>query len=214
MAVRRGEVCDVTVAAATVDRNVADRVAYEETRRTIARIAEEAIRREGIEGAHIAVNTADEPAPGSVYLTVTGTSAESGDDGEAGRGNRANGLITPGRPMSIEAAAGKNPITHVGKLYNIAAGRIAAALVAELEPVTAAQCLLVSRIGRPINDPQVAEATISTADASPPERLSAEIEAIVRRELEAVPALSNALISGQIRLDAPTVPCSVTEAEP
>jgi S-adenosylmethionine synthetase len=42
------------------------------------------------------------PGKGSVYLTVTGTSAEAGDDGEAGRGNRVNGLITPYRPMTME----------------------------------------------------------------------------------------------------------------
>ena len=45
--------------------------------------------------------------------------AFGGDDGQVGRGNRANGLITPYRLMSIEAAAGKNPVTHVGKLYTV-----------------------------------------------------------------------------------------------
>jgi len=30
-----------------------------------------------------------------------------------------HGLITPYRPMNMEATAGKNPVTHVGKLYNI-----------------------------------------------------------------------------------------------
>ena len=65
------------------------------------------------------MNTADGETADSVYLTVTGTSAEGGDDGQVGRGNRVNGLITPYRPMSLEAAAGKNPVTHVGKLYNL-----------------------------------------------------------------------------------------------
>ena len=45
-----------------------------------------------------------------LFLTVTGTSAEAGDDGEAGRGNRTSGLITPYRAMTIEAAARKNPV--------------------------------------------------------------------------------------------------------
>jgi S-adenosylmethionine synthetase len=31
--------------------------------------------------------------------------------------------------MSLEAAAGKNPVTHVGKLYNIAAHDIAQTIV-------------------------------------------------------------------------------------
>ncbi|CRM79588.1 S-adenosylmethionine synthetase [Pseudomonas fluorescens] len=59
------------------------------------------------------------------YLTVTGTVADTGDVGVTGRGNRMNGLITPGREMSIEAVAGKNPLDHTGKLYNALAGNIA-----------------------------------------------------------------------------------------
>lgn len=71
------------------------------------------------------MNVSDTGSAQDSYLTVTGLSAESGDDGQVGRGNRVNGLIAPYRPMSLEAAAGKNPVTHVGKLYNIIAMRIA-----------------------------------------------------------------------------------------
>jgi S-adenosylmethionine synthetase len=58
---------------------------------------------------------------GRPYLTVTGSVADTGDVGVVGRGNRINGLITPFRPMSIEASAGKNPLDHTGKLYSILA---------------------------------------------------------------------------------------------
>ena len=34
--------------------------------------------------------------------------------------------------MTIESVAGKNPVTHVGKLYNLAAGLACERLVAEL----------------------------------------------------------------------------------
>ncbi len=37
------------------------------------------------------VNTGDRVDKGILYLTVTGTSAEHGDDGMTGRGNRASG---------------------------------------------------------------------------------------------------------------------------
>lgn len=80
-------------------------------------------------------------------LVVSGTSAEAGDDGEVGRGNRINGLITPGRPMSLEAAAGKNPVSHVGKIYNVLARDIAEAVVARVPEVASAECCMVSRIG-------------------------------------------------------------------
>lgn len=50
----------------------------------------------------VVINAADNYEKDIVYLTVTGTSAECGDDGQVGRGNRANGLITPYRPMTLE----------------------------------------------------------------------------------------------------------------
>src|SRR5208282_3304614 len=80
---------------------------------------------------HIDVNTADDPELGRYYLTVTGLSMEAGDDGSVGRGNRANGLITPCRPMSLEASAGKNPVNHVGKIYNLLGNLIANDIVKE-----------------------------------------------------------------------------------
>jgi len=102
------------------------------------------------------VNAADDLAAGDVYLTVTGTSAEAGDDGEVGRGNRVSGLITPCRPMTMEAAAGKNPVSHVGKLYNLAAGCIAKR-TSELFGVRSSTCLLVSEVGRPVSDPALVD---------------------------------------------------------
>lgn len=74
-----------------------------------------------------------------------------------GRGNRVKGLITPDRSMTMEAAAGKNPATHVGKLYDIIAQDITASTVHELPGVEEATCFLVSRIGHPIQEPQVVD---------------------------------------------------------
>ena len=88
----------------------------------------------------------------NIILTVTGTSIEMGDDGATGRGNRGNGLITPMRPMTMEAIAGKNPVSHVGKIYNVLAERMAKE-IAELEGVEEAYVTLVSKIGSPIRQP-------------------------------------------------------------
>ena len=101
------------------------------------------------------INHADNPDTGNYYLTVTGLSAENGDDGSVGRGNRVNGLITPYRPMSMEASAGKNPITHVGKMYNILANWIANDIVKKSKgDILEAHVRILSQIGRPISDPQ------------------------------------------------------------
>ena len=106
---------------------------YFSAKRTIATIARQTAQEHGSTDISVVVNAADDPAAGSLYLTVTGTSAEAGDDGEAGRGNRINGLIVPFRPMTMESVAGKNPVTHVGKLYNIVASLIAQRLVDDVQ---------------------------------------------------------------------------------
>ena len=125
----------------------------------------------GFQSLGVAVNAADDPAAGNIYLTVTGTSAEAGDDGQVGRGNRVSGLITPCRPMTLEAAAGKNPVTHVGKIYSVLAWDIADTLVRELPEVTRAECLMVSRIGMRVNCPALLHIKVATADGIPAAQL-------------------------------------------
>jgi S-adenosylmethionine synthetase len=158
-------------------------------------------RRETDLAVEVEVNTGDDPERGIVYLTVTGTSAEAGDDGEAGRGNRVNGLITPYRPMTLESVAGKNPVTHVGKLYNLAAGLVAASLVDELPGVVEAECRLVSQIGRPVHDPQLADVRLRCAMGVRPDALEARTAEIVRRHLFAIDSYARELIEGSLVLD-------------
>jgi len=137
---------------------------------------------------------------GNVYLTVTGTSAEAGDDGEVGRGNRANGLITPFRPMTMEAVAGKNPVSHVGKLYNIAAQRISAEIVAKVDAVTDAQCCLVSQIGRPVTDPETANVQIRTVAGVAAAEVAPEVADIVGGRISKIDMLWKELIVGKTHI--------------
>ena len=109
------------------------------------------------------LNTGDNTEQNSIYLTVSGTSAESGDDGEVGRGNRANGLISPHRPLNLEAISGKNPVTHVGKIYNWISMKIAEE-IAGLDEVVSCSCFLVSRIGSPVHEPHYTEIRLETAE--------------------------------------------------
>ncbi|MBI2958774.1 MAG: methionine adenosyltransferase [Betaproteobacteria bacterium] len=183
MGARRGTAIRLTVACALVDRCVADLHDYFAKKDSIRALALAAAQDYTCGSVEVEVNTADGAAAESVYLTVTGTSAEAGDDGEVGRGNRVNGLITPYRPMSLEAAAGKNPISHVGKLYNILAQRIAAALVGEIDGAEEAYCYLLSRIGRPIDQPQVADVKVRLKDSGALASLEPRIEQITRSHL-------------------------------
>jgi S-adenosylmethionine synthetase len=52
----------------------------------------------------------------------------------------------------MEAIAGKNPVSHVGKIYNVLAQR-AAAEIAEIDGVEEAYVTFVSKIGSPIDQP-------------------------------------------------------------
>jgi S-adenosylmethionine synthetase len=144
------------------------------------------------------VNAADDLAAGRVYLTVTGTSLEAGDDGQVGRGNRLSGLITPCRGMSLEAAAGKNPVTHVGKLYNVLAGRIADRLVRHAG-VLEASCLLVSRIGQPVREPWFAQIRLHCDGGGLPPEVAKAARGELELALADLPALTRALVDGSLR---------------
>lgn len=184
MGVRRRHRMSLTVACAFLGQLLPNMRAYLDAKERVRAAALDAARPLTRCDVTVDVNVADDPASGSIYITVTGISAEAGDDGQAGRGNRANGLITPQRPMTLESAAGKNPVSHVGKLYQVAAQRIADALTSELPGVRAAECCLVSQIGRPVDDPQLADVRIELEDRLPPALLAPDVERIVHSELE------------------------------
>ncbi|QEL26854.1 methionine adenosyltransferase (plasmid) [Bosea sp. F3-2] len=198
MAVRNGRRVQLTIGCAMIGRFLVDMDAYLEQKAALAAGAQDCAGE--FAECEVTVNAADELRSGSVYLTVTGTSAEAGDDGQVGRGNRVNGLITPGRPMSLEAAAGKNPVSHVGKIYNVLAPRLAAALVSGIPAISGAHCLIVSRIGRPVCEPALVQVKMATRDGMPPERLRGQIAELVLDHLGRIPELVDEFVAGKFRL--------------
>jgi len=196
MGMRRSEEIALTVAIAFVSAHVRDLSDYQEKKRAIqseiAHFAEQLVDRP----VTVYVNPADDEAKGSIYLTLTGTSAEAGDDGQVGRGNRVNGLITPFRPMSLEATAGKNPISHVGKLYNITARRIAEQVLEEIEEVEEAYCYILSQIGRPITQPQVVNLKLRARRLT--RGLRGRASQLAMAKLDELPSLWRRLIAGEI----------------
>jgi len=157
MGVRIQDKFTFTVAMPFISKLVNDINDYLVKKEFMMKLINSEIRKLTEKKFEVFLNSADDVENESVYITVTGTSAEAGDDGQVGRGNRVNGLITPYRPMSLEAAAGKNPVSHVGKIYNMACMKISERVVKEVDEVDEAYCYLVSRIGRPITEPQGAE---------------------------------------------------------
>jgi len=142
----------------------------------------------------VEINTADSYENESIYLTVTGTSAEQGDDGQVGRGNRVNGLITPYRPMSLEAAAGKNPISHIGKIYNLFANDLSKAIV-ETGLADEAYVYIASEIGKPINQPQVLDIRVKGKKID-----NEAIRIIAEEMLDEMPNLWKKVIEGKYQI--------------
>src|SRR5579862_446739 len=196
LALRQHGKVDITVACAFCDRYVSGLDDYVAQKQTLQSI----VGRAAGPGVAIAVNAADASERGSIYLTVTGTSAESGDDGQTGRGNRANGLITPARPMTMEAVSGKNPISHVGKIYNLVARAVAEAVILEIPEIRAAECYLVSRIGQSVKEPQLAHVRVAPpADAGPADYVL-QIEGILRRHFDELDRLRQKLLNESLAL--------------
>lgn len=193
MGVRHGENINLTVAAAFVASQVKNREQYEDIKREVVNyLKNEFIPNYTHRPVSININNAD--TEDSAYLTVTGTSAEAGDDGQVGRGNRACGLITPYRPMSLEAIAGKNPVSHVGKIYSIMSQLIAKRIVERMPEVRQVYVYMVSRINQPITEPQVINVELWGLDAA---RVKGEIKAIVDEVLGSWREIRDGFLEGR-----------------
>ena len=211
MAVREDARLSLTVACAMIDRTLEGPADYCKRRAELEDAARRFVEARSALELRLFVNAADDDRKGRFYLTVTGTSAEAGDDGQAGRGNRVNGLICPGRPMTMESVAGKNPVTHVGKLYNLAASGVAARLVDRVPGVAAAECRLVSRIGDPIDRPLLSEVRVRGADPEDPQ-VARAVEEQVALELAELRQSWRLLLSGELAVDR--WPLRTSGAEP
>ena len=199
MAFRAKDSIRLTVAAALVDSEVKNASEYQSVCDEIhERLADQASKLTN-RSVDIHVNTADDPELGRYYLTVTGLSMEAGDDGSVGRGNRANGLITPCRPMSLEATAGKNPVNHVGKIYNLIGNLIASDVVKEtVGNVKEVHVRILSQIGKPVDDPQVASLQILPAEGVRLAQVKATAESVTQRWFDQIGTLPQRLLSGKL----------------
>ncbi|MBI3951660.1 MAG: methionine adenosyltransferase [Acidobacteria bacterium] len=196
MGLRRGYEITLTVAAAFIAKYVGSLDDYLDKKAAVREAAIAFARELTDKEVKVHLNLADEEEKGSVYITLTGTSAEAGDDGQVGRGNRVNGLITPFRPMSLEAAAGKNPISHIGKLYNITAIQVAEQVVAQMDEVEEAYCYLLSQIGKPITEPLICNLKLRARSLPP--AITDQASRIAAEHLRQLPELWRELMTGHI----------------
>lgn len=198
MGKREDDRIDVTVAAAMVDAHLDGMDDYRQSVRDVREYVHELASGLTDRSVTVHVNTADDYEGGAIYLTTTGTSAEQGDDGSVGRGNRANGLITPNRSMSMEATSGKNPVNHIGKIYNLLSTEIARRVVDEIEGIREIRIRLLSQIGKPIDHPHVADAAVVTESGVSLGDIEDDITAIIDEELANITDLTELIIAGEL----------------
>lgn len=200
MGLRTGKDLDLTVAMPLISRFVRNEKNYFERKAVLHKEMEKYVRKfEKFKRVQVHFNTLDEPGRGlnGVYLSLLGTSAEDADSGQVGRGNRVNGLISLNRPMGTEAAAGKNPVSHVGKIYNVLAHRLAKKLYENIDGAREVYVLLLSRIGTPINEPQVATAQVLLERGLRVGQITRKAEALVGKELLAINRFCSDLSRGK-----------------
>ena len=201
MGMRKNSHIDLTIAIAFVDRYVDSEQSYFKRKEEIKQEVLDFVHANAqIDSIDVNINTADVPGRGlpGMYLTVLGTSADGADCGQVGRGNRVNGIIPLNRPTCSEAAAGKNPTSHVGKIYNFLTFRIAEKVHKEVKDLDEVYIWLLSKIGSPIDHPAVAAAQVVTKGDNKIGKVKQRISGILEKELENIEEFCMELAEGKL----------------
>jgi S-adenosylmethionine synthetase len=202
MGFRKHRDLNLTVSMAFIDRFITDEKHYFERKDKVLEEIEKFVNgvNDSFERIHVELNTLDAPGRGinGVYLTVLGTSADGADSGQVGRGNRVNGLISLNRPQCSEAAAGKNPVSHVGKIYNLLTHKIANEIYSEVSGVKEVYVWMLSKIGQPINQPVITAVQLITESEAYLNLIRKRVEEIVEYNLENIDKFSMDLAYGKI----------------
>ena len=204
LAFRRNRSLLLTISLAYVDRFIPNEKYYFDRKEEIRCALEEHLTSQikTLDSIRVMINTLDDPERGEkgMYLTVLGTSAEGADGGQVGRGNRVNRLIALNRPISNEAVAGKNPVSHVGKIYSVLTNRIAGDIYAHVPGIEEVYVWLCSQIGQPIDQPLVAsvqlclKSGVGLADVKP------QIESLFENELAGIHDFTMEMAEGKIQV--------------
>jgi len=201
MGYRKNNDLRVIVGMAFVDRYVKNESDYFKKKEVIQEEITNFVKKKSdFDKVTIELNTLDKRGRGvqGVYITVLGTSCEAGDSGQVGRGNRTNGVIPLNRPFCSEAAAGKNPVSHVGKIYNTLTHKIAGEIYKHVSGLEEVYIWLLSQIGSPIDQPAVAAAQVVMKDNNSFDSVKREIGEVVNHELENIGKFTDELAKGKI----------------
>ena len=157
MGFRNYNTLDLTIAMAFVDSHVDSENHYFKRKQDMLQSISEFHRKRGdFDEVKITMNNLDTKNKGieGLYLTVLGTSADNADSGEVGRGNMANRVISLTRPAGSEATAGKNPVSHIGKIYNALSFKLAEEIQKAVPDLEEVLVWMYNVIGKPVNEPK------------------------------------------------------------
>jgi len=205
MGYRINNAVDLTVAMSYVDRFIDSEETYFRSKKEVVEHLKNYVEENyDFKRVEVTLNSLDTRGRGEdgIYLTVTGTSAEAGDSGQVGRGNRVNGVIALLRPAGSEAAAGKNPVSHVGKIYNLLSFKIANDIVDRVDGVEEVYVWLLSQIGIPVNKPKLVSVQAVLEEGLNMGVLEKPIARVVEESLsdESLRSFINDLIEGKLRV--------------
>jgi S-adenosylmethionine synthetase len=187
MGLRTDRELQLTIAMAFVDKFIENEDAYFKKKDEIyQKIESFVISNTNMDKVCIHLNTLDVKGRGmgGVYLTVTGTSAEDADSGQVGRGNRVNGIIPLNRPTCSEAAAGKNPVSHVGKIYNLLTYHMAKKIYEDVPGIKEVYVWLLSQIGQPINRPKISSVQLVLEPGTTLKSIINDVKEVMASELD------------------------------
>jgi S-adenosylmethionine synthetase len=189
---------DLTIATAFVDRFISSENQYFQRKEEMLQEINQFLKKNYSMEITADMNCLDSKNRGmsGLYLTVLGTSADSADSGQVGRGNMASRVISPSRPAGSEATAGKNPVSHIGKIYNALSFKIANEIHIKVSGVDEVCVWMYNVIGRPVNDPKavIVQPTIAGQLHDVEKN---QINEIVENNLQNIHEFCNELISGK-----------------
>ena len=87
-------------------------------------------------------------------------------------------------------------MSHVGKIYNVLSHRMAQQIYQEVMGIREIYVVLLSRIGEPIDHPQIAAAQILPEEGCDIGEISQQVEEIISRELAGITELCAGLARG------------------
>ncbi|MEM7818540.1 MAG: methionine adenosyltransferase [Candidatus Aenigmatarchaeota archaeon] len=200
MGIRKDNTLDLTIALAFVDKFIDCEETYFRRKKEVEENLREYMNSNyAFEKININLNSLDKRGKGEsgLFLTVTGTCADGADSGQVGRGNRVNGVIPLKRPTSSEAAAGKNPVSHVGKIYNVLAYKLAEEIYEKVPDLKEVYIWLVSKIGAPIDQPTMVATQVILKEKTHLKNVYKEIEETINERLDNIDKFCMDLAKGK-----------------